>query len=216
MNIRLLLPLSPRMPLHSAVCRMAGARSQNGQSGWPSGRRSFGMYGTCPRNRAGPSGGQEVTDFCLGAFHDAFWLRWNNPRSIPRRILRAGSASRCSFCLSYLGGNQPRDVFISAGRQRRRYAIALSGRRRPGDDFERRLFRSAVPDHTFPAIISRGRRAPTTCLPALLFINRYSSECILPDIEAQNFPLAGQATIFSICSTCRSLPDTAIAPERPV
>ena len=23
----------------------------------------------------------EVTDFCLGAFHDAFWLRWNDPGS---------------------------------------------------------------------------------------------------------------------------------------
>jgi hypothetical protein len=45
-------------------------------------------------------GGQEVTDFCLGAFRDAFWLRWNNPRSIPRRFLRIGSASRCSLSLA--------------------------------------------------------------------------------------------------------------------
>jgi hypothetical protein len=45
-------------------------------------------------------GGQEVTDFCLGAFHDAFWLRWSNPRSIPRRAFRTGSASRCSLCLA--------------------------------------------------------------------------------------------------------------------
>ena len=45
-------------------------------------------------------GGQEVTDFCLGAFHDAFWLRWNNPRSIPRRVFRIGSASRCSLSLA--------------------------------------------------------------------------------------------------------------------
>lgn len=45
-------------------------------------------------------GGQEVTDFCLGAFHDAFWFRWSNPRSIPRRVFRVGSASRCSLSLA--------------------------------------------------------------------------------------------------------------------
>ena len=45
-------------------------------------------------------GGQEVTGFCLGAFHDALWLRWYSPRSIPRRILRTGSASRCSASLA--------------------------------------------------------------------------------------------------------------------
>ena len=42
----------------------------------------------------------QVTDLCLGAFQDAFWLRWYNPRSLPRRILRTGSASRCSFFLA--------------------------------------------------------------------------------------------------------------------
>ncbi len=51
-----------------------------------------------------PRRGQDATDFCLGAFQDAFWLRWNNPQSIPRRILRAGSASRCSFCLAIWAG----------------------------------------------------------------------------------------------------------------
>ena len=42
----------------------------------------------------------QVTDLCLGAFQDAFWLRWYAPRSLPRRILRPGSVSRCSFFLS--------------------------------------------------------------------------------------------------------------------
>ena len=42
----------------------------------------------------------QVTDFCLGAFQDAFWLRWYNPRSIPRRILRTGSPLRCSCSLA--------------------------------------------------------------------------------------------------------------------
>src|ERR1700742_585677 len=42
----------------------------------------------------------QVTDLCLGAFQDAFWLRWYSPRSIPRRILRTGSASRCSAVLA--------------------------------------------------------------------------------------------------------------------
>ena len=45
-------------------------------------------------------GNAEVTDFCLGAFQDAFWLRWNNPRSIPRRVFRTGSPSRCAFSLA--------------------------------------------------------------------------------------------------------------------
>ena len=42
----------------------------------------------------------EVTAFCLGAFQDAFWLRWNNPRSIPRRVFRTGSPSRCASSLA--------------------------------------------------------------------------------------------------------------------
>jgi hypothetical protein len=42
----------------------------------------------------------QVTDLCLGAFQDAFWLRWHSPRSISRRILRTGSASRCSAWLT--------------------------------------------------------------------------------------------------------------------
>ena len=42
----------------------------------------------------------QVTDLCLGAFQDAFWLRWYSPRSLPRRILRTGSASRCSAWLA--------------------------------------------------------------------------------------------------------------------
>jgi hypothetical protein len=45
-------------------------------------------------------GGHEVTGFCFGAFQDAFWLRWHNPGSILRRLLRTGSASRCSLLLS--------------------------------------------------------------------------------------------------------------------
>jgi hypothetical protein len=55
-------------------------------------RRSCGCY----------HGGQAVTDFCLGAFHDAFWLRLNNPRSIFRRVFRIGSPSRCSLFLAML------------------------------------------------------------------------------------------------------------------
>ncbi len=47
-------------------------------------------------------GGQAVTDFCFGAFRDAFWLRRNNPQSIPRRVFRIGSASRCSLSLALL------------------------------------------------------------------------------------------------------------------
>jgi hypothetical protein len=47
-------------------------------------------------------GGQAVTDFCLGAFRDALWLRWNNPQPISRRGFRIGSASRCSLCLALL------------------------------------------------------------------------------------------------------------------
>jgi hypothetical protein len=49
-------------------------------------------------------GSPEVTDFCLGAFRDACWLRWNNPHSTCRRIFRAGSASRCSVTLALWTG----------------------------------------------------------------------------------------------------------------
>lgn len=42
----------------------------------------------------------QVMDLCLGAFQDAFWLRWYNQRSIPRQTLRSGSASRCSVFLA--------------------------------------------------------------------------------------------------------------------
>src|SRR5579859_5490051 len=45
-------------------------------------------------------GRSQVTDLCLGAFQDAFWLRWYSPRSISRRILRSGSASRYSAWLA--------------------------------------------------------------------------------------------------------------------
>jgi hypothetical protein len=45
-------------------------------------------------------GNAEVTAFCLGAFQDAFWLRWNNPRSIMRRVSRIGSPARCTFSLA--------------------------------------------------------------------------------------------------------------------
>jgi hypothetical protein len=49
-------------------------------------------------------GSPEITDFCLGAFRDACWLRWNNPHSTRRRALRAGSASRCSVTLALWAG----------------------------------------------------------------------------------------------------------------
>jgi hypothetical protein len=45
-------------------------------------------------------GAQEVTDFCLGAFRDAFLLRWISLGSAPRRVFRIGSASRCSLSLA--------------------------------------------------------------------------------------------------------------------
>jgi hypothetical protein len=38
--------------------------------------------------------------FCLGAFPDAFWLSWSDPRWLPRRVFRTGSASRCSLFLA--------------------------------------------------------------------------------------------------------------------
>ena len=51
-------------------------------------------------SRGNLRGGREVTAFCMGAFHDAFWLRWNSPHSIPRRAYRVGSASRCFLSLA--------------------------------------------------------------------------------------------------------------------
>jgi hypothetical protein len=49
-------------------------------------------------------GSPEITDFCLGAFRDGLWLGWNNPHSTCRRVLRSGSASRCSIILAILTG----------------------------------------------------------------------------------------------------------------
>src|ERR1700761_1475298 len=40
-------------------------------------------------------GTREVVGFCLGAFQDAFWIRRHDPASMPSRLLRTGSASRC-------------------------------------------------------------------------------------------------------------------------
>ena len=45
-------------------------------------------------------GSREVTNFCLGAFHDALWLAWNNPYSTYRKLFRHGSASRCCILLA--------------------------------------------------------------------------------------------------------------------
>jgi hypothetical protein len=53
-------------------------------------RQSAGCFRGCP----------EINSFCLGAFRDAFWLRWSDPRWLPRRVVRTGSASRCSLCLA--------------------------------------------------------------------------------------------------------------------
>ena len=103
-------------------------------------------------SRRRPRRGQDATDFCLGAFQDAFWLRWNNPQSIPRRILRAGSASRCSFCLAIWAGASLCMCLFLPGARRAHMAIALSRCQQPGDDFKWRLCWSAVPDHTFPRL----------------------------------------------------------------
>jgi hypothetical protein len=43
---------------------------------------------------------EDVTRFCMGAFHDAFWLRCDCLRSSRGRVLRPGSASRCSLMLA--------------------------------------------------------------------------------------------------------------------
>ena len=45
---------------------------------------------------------EEVTAFCLGAFKDALWLRWNNPGPALRGIFQLGSPSRCAFVLVIL------------------------------------------------------------------------------------------------------------------
>ena len=40
------------------------------------------------------------TGFCVGAFQDAFWLKWNHLRSARWRVLRRGAASRCTLLLA--------------------------------------------------------------------------------------------------------------------
>ena len=46
-------------------------------------------------------GNAAVTNFCLGSFSDAFYLRWTNPHSFYRRAFRLGSASRCLVSLTW-------------------------------------------------------------------------------------------------------------------
>ncbi len=42
----------------------------------------------------------EPAKFCLGAFQDAWWLRLNNPRPSPPRVVRRGSPSMCLLSLA--------------------------------------------------------------------------------------------------------------------
>src|ERR1700761_9759417 len=49
------------------------------------------------KSRGRFQGSSEVTDFCLGAFRDACWLRWDKPHSPCLRVFCPRSASRGSL-----------------------------------------------------------------------------------------------------------------------
>jgi hypothetical protein len=101
MNLRLLLhslPLSLFI-LRCAAWMVPGRERAEWLAEWQAELWHVWRSYSC-KSRGRFRGRQEVTDFCLGAFHDAFWLRWSNPRSIPRRVFRIGSPSRCSLSLA--------------------------------------------------------------------------------------------------------------------
>jgi hypothetical protein len=68
------------------------------------------LWQVCRARSVEPSrsfhGHEDVTAFCLGAFQDAFWLRWNYPRaglsSVLSHTFRLGSATRCGLSLGFL------------------------------------------------------------------------------------------------------------------
>ena len=155
------------------------------------------MYGTCKVAAA------QVTDLCLGAFQDAFWLRWYNPRSLPRRILRTGSASRCSFSSSCMDGDQLCGVFISARRAQGDESIAVSGRGWTGDDFKWRLCRHTGSDHTAPGLsVMEAEHPAFVYRHCVLSTGTQASACCHAS-HVPNLRLAGQATTSSSCSICR-------------
>ena len=102
MNIRLLLRSSPGIVSSFCGVPHGWCRLQNGQSGWPNGRRSFGMYGTYI------AGGPAAVRTRLISVSVLSRTPSGSDGTIHNRshgrILRAGSASRCSFCLAIWAG----------------------------------------------------------------------------------------------------------------
>ncbi len=55
-------------------------------------------------SRVSAGGSHAATAFCLGAFSDALWLRWNGPRPDVRNLVRLDSAWRCVLFLAAMAG----------------------------------------------------------------------------------------------------------------
>jgi hypothetical protein len=105
MNLRLLLRSLPSclFILRSAAWLVPGQARADWLAEWQAELWHV-WHSRDSKSRGRFHGSPEVTDFCLGAFRDAFWLGWNNPHSTPRRTFRSGSASRCSVTLALWTG----------------------------------------------------------------------------------------------------------------
>src|SRR5271165_5995369 len=101
MNLRLLLRSLPSslLILRGAAWLVPAHERAEWLAEWQAELRHV-WHARDAKSRGRFHGSPEVTNFCLGAFRDAFWLGWNNPHSTGRRVFRTGSASRCSVCLA--------------------------------------------------------------------------------------------------------------------
>src|ERR1700678_828568 len=101
MNLRLLLRSLPTclFILRTAAWLVPGQERAEWLAEWQAGLWHV-WHSRDSKTRDRFRGSPEITDFCLGAFRDALWLGWNNPHSTCRRVMRNGSASRCSIILA--------------------------------------------------------------------------------------------------------------------
>ena len=155
----------------------------------------------------------QVTDLCLGAFQDAFWLRWYNPRSLPRRILRTGSASRCSVSLAVWTAISFVICLSLPGARKAMSPSPYRDARWTGDDFKWRLCRHTGSDHTAPGLsIMEDEHSAFVYRHCLLSTDTQASAYCHAS-RYRTLRLAGQATTFSSCSICRPRLIAAIEPS---
>jgi hypothetical protein len=203
MNLRLPLRSLPSclFILRSAACLVPGQERAEWLAEWQG--ELWHVWHACDSKSLDRfRGSPVVTDFCLGAFRDAFWLGWNNPRSTRRRVFRSGSASRCSVTLALWTALS---LLICFSLPSVRSTISPS----PYSNAEGLVMISSggYAGSQSPSIQLQDyqSRVHGTCSRHLLSMNHCADEYTLPGTAAQNFRLGGQATTFSNCSTRRYL-----------